>query len=155
MKAGSHPQNSVTKRIFAGLLTVWLSGIVFLFCCGAMPTTQAVAEAESESCCPLAKMDHHCDKPAVGETTAAENAERFDAFQNGKSAFDCCGFLTHVFDKARKAEIVKQIAAVAEKTVIETPKFAFVKTKSNAFFKYRPRPLNRSGTYLKNRVFRI
>lgn len=149
MQANRLPQNSITKRVFAGLLAVWLSGVVFLFCCG-MPNAQA-AEAES---CPLAKMGR-CDKSVSDKPSTDENALRLETFQSDKSALDCCGFLPQVFDKARKAEPVQQIAAAAEKQSIEPPTFAFVKIKSNAFFKYRPRPLNRSGTYLRNRVFRI
>jgi hypothetical protein len=152
MKALS--QNSKTKRVFAGLLAVWMSGIVFLFCCGAMPNAKAQGlDAES---CPLAKKGH-CDKSMNGgESPVDNNASRFDANPADGSSFDCCGFLPQVFDKARKTENIKQVAAIATTQAAPSlPKFVFIKTAPNAFYSYRPRPLNRSGTYLKNRVFRI
>lgn len=151
MKAIS--QNSKTRRVFAGLLAVWMSGIVFLFCCAAMPAEAQGGEVES---CPLAKKGH-CDKSTGGvESPVDENALRFDA-RRGGSSFYCCAFLPQIFDKARKTVNVKQIAAAATTATIEAsqPKFSLVKTESKVSFGYRPRPLNRSGTYLKNRVFRI
>lgn len=144
MKAGFYPQNSVTKRIFAGLLAVWLSGVVFLLCCG-MPKAQA-AEIES---CPLAKKGH-CAK-----SSGDENALRFEIFQNADSSFDCCGFLPQVFDKVRKAERTQVISELPVKLKVPALSFDFIKTQAADSPYYRPRPINRSGTYLKNRVFRI
>ncbi len=143
-------QNNTTKRIFAGLLAVWMSGVVFLFCCG-VPKIQA-AQIES---CPLAKKNH-CDKSAIGSKSSTdENAVRFETAQADGPAFNCCGFLPQVFDKVKKAESNHQIAEAPKRTVIESPAFVFIKIESDTFTAYRPRPLNRSGTYLKNRVFRI
>lgn len=144
MKAGSHPQNSATKRIFAGLLAVWLSGVVFLLCCG-MPKSQA-AEVES---CPLAKKGH-CAK-----SSGDENALRFEIVQNADSSFDCCGFLPQVFDKVRKAERNQEVSELPVKLEVSSLSFGFIRIQPSTFYGYRPQPLNRSGTYLKNRVFRI
>lgn len=96
----NYPQNSTTKRIFAGLLAVWMSGVVFLFCCGASSARAAGAES-----CPLAKKSR-CDKSSTDE-----DAVRFEAAQDGCPAFNCCGFLPEVFDKIKKAEQSRQIAA--------------------------------------------
>lgn len=144
MKTVIHPQNSITKRIFAGLLAIWLSGVAFLFCCG-MPEAQA---SETESC-PLAKKGH-CLK-----STSDEKALRFESFQKSKPALDCCEFLPQVFDKVRKTERSQQLAALSVKSEIQPFSFDFIKAEPGVFDNYRPRPLNRSGTYLKNRVFRI
>lgn len=145
MKTVFSPQISIAKRTSAGLLAVWMSGIVFLLCCGAMPEAKA-AEVES---CPLAKKGH-CAKSA-----GDENAVQFVSFQNADSVFDCCGFLPQVFDKARKIERNQLTADVPVKPEIKSPLLVSIKVQPNAFFAYRPRPLNRSGTYLKNQVFRI
>lgn len=152
MKASS--QNSKTKRVFAGLLALWMSGIVFLFCCGAMPNAKAQGlDAES---CPLAKKGHHCDKSTGEKSPSDENAVRFDANLADDSSFDCCGFLPLVFDRARKTENIKQVAAIATaQAAPNSPQFVFIKIEPKVAFGYQPRPLNRSGTYLKNRVFRI
>lgn len=149
MKAGSRSQNpaaknSAAKRIFAGLLAVWMSGIVFLLCCAA-PAAKA-AEIES---CPLAKKGH-CKKSAGNE-----KALRFEGFENGGTSFDCCGFLPRVFDKVRKIEKAEQIAALPVRIKTAPQLFAFIKLQPNTFSGYRPPPQNLSGTYLKNRVFRI
>ncbi len=127
-----------------------MSGVVFLFCCG-LPKVQA---AETESC-PFAKKNH-CDKSVTdSKSSAAENAVRFEIAQSDCPAFNCCGFLPQVFDKIKKAEQRIQIAEVSNRMVIESPAFVFIEIKSDSFAAYRPRPLNQSGTYLKNRVFRI
>ena len=143
------PQNSRKKRVFAGLLAVWMSGVVFLFCCG-MPKAQA-AEIES---CPLAKASH-CRKSASDTSPKDEEALRVETFQSGGLAFNCCGFLPQVFDKAKKAEQSLQIADAPKRAIIEPPALVFIKIEPDTFTVYRPRPLNRSGTYLRNRVFRI
>lgn len=143
MKTGLHSQISIAKRISAGLLAVWMSGIVFLLCCGAMP---AAAEVES---CPLAKKGH-CAK-----TSGDEKSRRSEIFQNADSSFDCCGFLPQVFDKVKKAERNVEIAELPIKLEARSLSFDFIKTQTSTFQHYRPRLPNRSGTYLKNRVFRI
>lgn len=141
-------QNSKTKRVFAGLMAVWMSGVVFLFCCGA-PVVQAKAES-----CPLAKT-HHCDKSNDSNSSKAETGISFEEFQNNGLAFDCCGFFPTIFNKERNVEKSSQIAGMPAKPEIELPAVVFVKFKQNTFVSYNPLPLNRSGTYLKNRVFRI
>ena len=149
MKAGSRSQNpavknSAAKRIFAGLLAVWMSGIVFLLCCAA---PEAVA-AETESC-PLAKK-RHCPKSAGDEKTL-----RFESFGSGGATSDCCGFLPRVFDKVRKIEKAEQIAALPVRIKSAPQLFGLIKLQPGVFLSYRPPPQNRSGTYLKNQVFRI
>lgn len=149
MKAGSRSQNPVVKnsaanRIFAGFLAVWLSGIVFLLCCA----TPAVKAVETESC-PLAKKGH-CKK-----SDGDKKSLRFGNFGSGETGFDCCGFLPRVFDKVRKIEKAERIVAFPVRIKPTPQLFGFIKLQPVAFPSYRPPPQNLSGTYLKNRVFRI
>ena len=138
------PPISKAKRICAGLLAVWMSGVVFLFCCG-VSNTQA-SEIES---CPLAKKGH-CSK-----SLTSPSAFWIETFQGGAPSFDCCAFLPQLFNKVRKAEASQQIAAVPAQLEIKRPLVIFTNSKRITFFDYRPRLFNRGDTYLKNRVFRI
>lgn len=147
MKA--YPHNSTTKRIFSGLLAVWMSGIVFLFCCGA-PNIKAA----NEESCPLAKIGH-CNKSSDGKYAKDANALNFETFENNGLAFDCCSFFPTIFYKARNVEKIQQIAEIPVKLKVETAALVFIKVKTNTSINYRPRLPNQSGTYLKNRVFRI
>lgn len=144
-----YSQNSMAKRISAGLLAVWMSGVVFLFCCGA-PSAKA-AEAES---CPLAKT-HHCDKSTDSKSSKDEHALKLETFQSNDLAFDCCAFFPRIFSRERNVDKSIQIAEIPAKLKIELPAFTFIEVKTNRFTAYRPRLINQSGTYLKNRVFRI
>jgi hypothetical protein len=133
-----------SQRITAGVLVIWLSGVVLLFCCGNMKAQ--AAEADS---CPLAKTSH-CDKHS-----SVEDDPETARFQTESRAFDCCGFLPKVFDKARKIEKDPQAAPTMPTAKISAPKFSFVVAAIKAPGAYRPPVHNRGGTYLKNCVFRI
>jgi hypothetical protein len=132
------------KQIISGSLIIWLSGIVFLFCC-EMPKAQA-SNAES---CPLAKKNH-CSKQSDVETISG-----FASFQPERQTIDCCRFLPLVFDKARKIEKIQK--AETAQTVVKVFQPAF-STANHSF----PAPrnihsvvINRENTHLKNCVFRI
>jgi hypothetical protein len=133
-----------SQRIISSALVIWLSGVVLLFCCGNMEAR--AAEAES---CPLAETSH-CDKRSSGERNV-DSAR----FQKETFAFDCCGFLSKVFDKARKIEKIPQAAIAAASVKIRAPKFSFVVDAVKAPKVYEPPVHNRGSTYLKNCVFRI
>jgi hypothetical protein len=142
MKTNLLQQN--TKRVVAGLLVVWLSGVVFLFCC---ETSEAnVSEAES---CPLKKASH-CNKKSTDETTsqiallAAEN-----------HTIDCCRFPAQVFDKARKFETNQQKAKVSAIVKISPPEFATFKIKPHSTSFHQSVIRDRGSTFLRNCVFRI
>jgi len=139
MKIGSYPQISITKRISAALLAVWMSGVALLFCC-EMP------KADS---CPLAKLNH-CDKPSESESVS-----QFASFQTNNQVKDCCRFLPNVFDKARKIEHHPQAAEAASSIRISLPKFLIIKFEFAAPTPYYSPVLNHSGAYLKNRTLRI
>lgn len=133
-----------SQRIISSVLVIWLSGIVLLFCCGNMEAR--VSEADS---CPLAKTSH-CDRQASNE-----NAVDFASFQKESRAFDCCGFLPKVFDKARKIEKIPQAATAAITAETPAPKFSFVVHSVKSPKIYQPVVHNGGSTYLKNCVFRI
>ena len=131
------------KRMVAGLLVVWMSGVIVLFCC-EMPSANAAGN-EVESC-PLAKKGD-CSK------TFVEDAERF--FGQEPLSLDCCGFPAKIFDKVRKLEDTPQSAAGTGKIEIAAPKF-FAFEKTFRLSKYNQSFVrNHGNTYLRNRVFRI
>ena len=138
------PQNSITKRILSGLLAIWMSGFVLLFCCG----TSSARAAEKDSC-PLVKKDH-CSK-----SKETEKVSQFETVLDDNSTFDCCGVLPQLLDKVRKVEINRQFAALPATLDITRLSVFPIQSKERNFFEYRPPMLDRSGTYLKNHVFRI
>ncbi len=142
MKANLLQQN--TKRVIASLLAIWLSGVVFLFCC---ETSKAKA-SETESC-PLSKTSH-CNKKLTEKTVS-----QLASLQTENQTIDCCRFPSQVFDKARKLETNQQPAVVAASVKVPTAKFSFVKCEFSSPKIYRSLVYNRGSTYLKNCVFRI
>ena len=142
MKANLLQQN--TKRIIAGLLTVWLSGVVFLFCC---ETSKANA-SETENC-PLSKTNH-CNKKLTQEIVS-----QLASIQTENQRFDCCRFPSQVFDKVRKIEPNQQSAEVSSIVKPPTPRFFFAERKFSFPKVYHSMILNRGSTHLKNCVFRI
>lgn len=142
MKANFSQQN--TKRIVAGMLAVWLSGVMFLFCCEA--TKSKVSGTES---CPLAQ-SHLCHKQQK-----SENASQLASFQTEYQTANCCRFPSQVFDKARKLETNHQPAEVTTIVKIPAPKLFPVKREFSRPKIYRSLVLNRGSTRLVNCVFRI
>ena len=132
----------IAHKTLAGSMAVWLSGIVFLFCC------QEMSAATQPEFCPLAKMSGHCDKADLNsDSSVVENTSA--------QHFDCCAFLPVVFDKARKVDTVqKQVAITSEpirpRYVDQTTHFSTV-----SFVAINSRVADRHDSYLKNRVFRI
>lgn len=138
MKTNILQQN--IKRTVAGLLAVWLSGVMFLFCCEA--TRAKMSEAES---CPLAKKNH-CHKQSNGEAFSIEAENQM---------LDCCRFPSQVFDKVRKIEANYQAAKTVDKIIIAPPKYTFAASDFVSAKVYQSVVQNRGSTYLKNCVFRI
>lgn len=132
-----------TKRFIAGLLAVWMSGAVFLFCC-EMPEARA---SEGDSC-PLSKTSH-CDK--------SSNIDDFQlaSIQKQAQTLDCCRLLPNILDKAQTIEKIQRIAPVAAIVKVSPPQFSFVKQEFNSFKVFSSRILNRGSTFLINCVFRI
>jgi hypothetical protein len=98
------------RRFTAGFLALWLTGLVFVCCCG-----EAV-EAAAESC-PLAKVSEHCNKGVAAEDPTIAQLEKLPA--------DCvdCSVLPGVFDKERRFEPnVKFTAETSFELVHEAPR---------------------------------
>ena len=142
MKVNLLQQN--TKRVIASLLVLWLSGVVFLFCC---ETSEAKA-SEVESC-PLKKASH-CNKKSTDETTS-----QFASLETENHTIDCCRFPSQVFDKARKLETHQQTARVPAIVKVPSPEFAFFKTRFQSPNFHQSVIRNRGSTFLRNCVFRI
>lgn len=137
---------SKTKRVLSGALAVWLSGVLFLVCCGVSFAKNDKSEAAT---CPLAKKGH-CSRSAK-----SGDGERLTFSLKDTSTTDCCAFLSLVYNKNRKTESSIQIAELPAKTGLKEPAFVIVKTSIAVAVSYRPPFFDRSETYLKNRVFRI
>ena len=134
----------ILRNSLAGFMAVWLSGVLFLFCC---PEMKAAVEADS---CPLMKMSSHCDHAAKQETAN-------DSVEGVKPAcFECCAFLPVVFDKSRKIDVVqKQIMAPAEELVVKKFEFPGIRFTAPGPTAFEPWVPDRHAAYLMNGVFRI
>lgn len=132
------------KQIVAGSLIIWLSGVVFLLCC-EMPGAQA-SNVES---CPLAKTQH-CSKQSSVEVNSD-----FALLQTSQPAFDCCNFLSLVFDKARKIEKTQKIVAAQTNVKVFQPVFSVISHQFPAPKNFHSFVTNRENIHIKNCVFRI
>jgi len=131
----------VSHRSLAGFLMVWLSGVVFLFCC-EMPT-----EAAEGDFCPLSKAESHCDKTADEYTLLAVS-------ERSNSAFDCCGFLPVVFDKTRKLEPKQNSDLVTSDINVVLRHFTIVHNYRDIFVRYCSTLLPQNNLRIKHCVFR-
>lgn len=132
------------KQTVAGSLIIWLSGVVFLLCC-EMPRTQA-SNVES---CPLAKAQH-CSKQSSIEINSD-----FALLQATQPAFDCCNFLSLVFDKARKIEKTQKIVAAQTNAKVFQSVFSVVNRQFPAPKNFHSFVIKRENIHIKNCVFRI
>ena len=132
------------KQTVAGSLIIWLSGIVFLLCC-EMPKTQA-SNVES---CPLAKTQH-CSK-----TSSVRVNSDFALLQTNQPAFNCCNFLSLVFDKARKIEKTQKIVTAQTNVKVFQPIFSIVNRQFSEPKNFHSFVINRENIHIKNCVFRI
>ena len=133
-----------TTKTIAAFMVFWLSGVLFLFCCGTM-------QAQDAEFCPLAaKGQSHCDK-AAKKTSGAPVFSK----QTGNLNFDCCGFLPAVFDKTRKIEKTQQTAPPVAKVKVDSPRFLLVKNAFQVARNYRAAVFKQNKIFIKNCVFRI
>jgi hypothetical protein len=136
---------SATKTI-AAFMVFWLSGVLFLFCCGTMQ-----AQARDAEFCPLAqKGQSHCNKAKSGVSDFSTVSKQSDNLN-----FDCCGFLPAVFDKTRKIEKNQQAALPVAKVKVDLPKFSFTENNFEATADYRSPVLKQGKIFIKNCIFRI
>ena len=133
------------QKIISSLLIIWLSGFVFLFCCGTMEV-----QAKGEFC-PLAKAKSHCDKSEKSKTD--DSAILLKQSENEK--YDCCGFLSAVFDKARKIESNSQTAIITDKVKVERPQFSLIANSFEIAGIYYAPSYSQGKIFIKNCVFRI
>lgn len=139
-------KRAAARQFTAILLTFWLSGIVLLFCCANM---ERVSAAETPESCPLSKAGH-CNKSG----DAAKPAD-LAAFQKQTLSFDCCGFIPRLFSKAQIFEKSSPLLTASETEKPAAPKFFYAAESFQSPAVYQTVIRNRSGTYLKNCVFRI
>ena len=134
----------IMQKTVAGFMAVWLSGFVFLFCCG---DTAKAAEVEF---CPMAKASHHCD------SAADENKDSDTVSRAGGVCIDCCAFLPAVFDKARKIDQPQQPVVAPERIAVVAKRITPRLTRTvEVAAGYRARLPDKSGTFISNQVFRI
>lgn len=132
----------IMHKTLAGSMALWLSGVVFLFCCETLNARSMTTES-----CPLAKMSEHCDK--------AKQANNPSVSLTNETSMDCCGFLPIVFDKSRKIDQVQKQAAVAPAMIAVKFTLPAIHGDSHSFDAFTSRIPDRHGTFIKNCVFRI
>jgi len=123
---------------------IWLTGVVFLFCC-----EMAAAEPLAGEFCPLSKAQSHCDKSA-SDNDADVISDRSDGLST-----DCCAFLPVVFDKTRKIEKAQQTAPITSKLIVDRPRFTIVTDSREFSPNYRAALLPQNNLYIRNCIFRI
>lgn len=131
------------RKFTSGLLAVWLSGFVFLFCCGTMPFKAAETDF-----CPLAKYGGHCDK-----SNQAGDAPTFSSESDTK--FNCCEFIPKVFNKFRNLENTQKAVQPADKLKIERPQFVAVQSHFEPARTFHQPVFPPEKIHIKNCVFRI
>lgn len=124
-------------------MAFWLTGLVFLFCCGTMNASESV------EFCPLAKAGSHCSK-----TKSDTNLPRFS--ENTENAnFDCCAFLPRLFDKSRKLEKFQETAQVPANLKIDLPRIFPAENDLYVAETYHQPVFQSEKIFIKNCVFRI
>lgn len=131
------------RKFTSGLLAVWLSGFVFLFCCGTMPFKAAETDF-----CPLVKYGGHCDK-----SKKSGDAPTFSG-ESG-TQFDCCEFIPKVFSKFRTLENAQKSVQPADKLKIERPQFFAVQSYFDPVRTFHQPVFPQEKIHIKNCVFRI
>lgn len=127
----------------AGSLALWLSGFVFLFCCGTMPF-----KAKTESC-PLAKTSGHCNKGNQAKDTPTFSGE-------STAMFNCCEFIPKVYDKFRYFEKAKKdVQPAGGKPEIERTQFIAVENRFETARTFHQTALAQPKIFIRNCVFRI
>ncbi len=134
---------NISRKGLAAFFAVWLSGIVFVFCCDVS------AQAASKDSCPLAKAaTSHCDKGKANKNSQLASTE-------GACELNGCGLVTGVFDKTRKVERDVQAAQPADLPAVAPRTFALVGlTFSAPAFYTSFRPVQ-DKIFIKHHVFRI
>lgn len=112
-------ENSKIRRLMAGTMSLWLSALVVLCCCGSM-----AAGAEDPDSCPLAKYSEHCDKQqAVDPTISSVQKHESDCMS-------CCSIMREVYQQTRMTEQkvnfdAKPVEIIDIPVFVEVPLLAF------------------------------
>jgi len=131
----------IASKSIAASLTIWLSGVVLLFCCTASKAAPVAVDF-----CPMAKMPHHCDMDMPDETKA---------FTAPEPICVNCDLLPVVFDKARKIEAPqKQVATPAAVPVIRISLTPNTQIAPPRRARYTSRFADKSRTFIATQVFR-
>lgn len=133
----------ISHKSLAGFLMIWLSGIVFLFCC-----EMAAAQSLESEFCPLSKTQSHCDK-------AADNNLNTLSDQPAGSSTGCCAFLPAVFDKTRKIEKAQQPVMADYKLFVNRPRFILANDNREIPANYRATVLSQNNLHIRNCILRI
>lgn len=134
----------MTHRTVAGLLAIWLSGVIFLICCEKINGKMADADM-----CPMAKMSVDCDKGKEPNLSGA-------TMRNGSNlCLECAGIIQAVFNKSRRVETVQKYVAVSSTPVIVKFSAAALIGHTPAFVDSQARLPDKQRTFVRNCVFRI
>ncbi|MEO8572904.1 MAG: hypothetical protein ABI481_02960 [Pyrinomonadaceae bacterium] len=133
------------RKALAALMSVWLSGVVFLFAC-SMPMAISAAE--------------HCPrtKPASGHCNKTGNANTASQLvsNSGPQALSCCGFMPAVFDKTRKVEREVHASQPAAKPAIPQLRLGPVSPRSPGTTRfYSSFSVVQNKIFIKHGVLRI
>ncbi len=138
------PLRHYLQRTLAGIMTVWLSGVVLLICCETMGGKSMDAEFS-----PLAAKSHHCDKAELIKPSEGV-AEVY-----GTKSIECCSFLPFLFDKDRKVERTEQAKIISTQQAKVQYDIAVAAVKKPIIPRFKPYIPDRQDTFTKNCVFRI
>ncbi|MBC7900290.1 MAG: hypothetical protein H7070_09580 [Saprospiraceae bacterium] len=143
MDVSSKHLTKLVKKPIAAFMAFWLSGFLFLFCCGSMPSANAAAEH-----CPLKQKSEHCDRGSEKNNAVSR--------QTGHASLGCCAYLSIVFDKARKIDrMVDSSSDVPAEVQVDAPKLRSVAVSFQTPAAYSPPVLYRKNVFIDNCVFRI
>ena len=136
-----HRVRQIGHKTLTGFMAVWLSGVVFLFCCEKINGQMKV------EFCPLEKRSGHCNK---SKNAASDSVEKFDS-----DSMDCCAFLPLLYNRSRKLERVQTFAVPPPAKLVVEPAQRRVVLAVYEPTKAYSRLESRQGTYVRNCNFRI
>ena len=134
---------NISRKGLAAFLAVWLSGIVFVFCCDMS------AEAATTDSCPLAKAaSNHCDK--------SKNKKNFQLVSTDRTcSLSGCALIPAVFDKTRKVELEVHAVQPVDQPAVSPRTFKLISRSHDNPALYTSLHLVQDKIFIKHRVFRI
>jgi len=138
-----HQTRHIIRKSLSGFMALWLSGVVFLFCCDANSAVTHVTEF-----CPMHTASHHCDG-MMQQDEGSSTVGRLEGV-----CFGCCGYLPAVFDKARKVDQPAPVTA-PERVAVTPRRITPRPIRAPLAPAYRARLADKSRTFISTQVFRI